>query len=260
MTIRLAAVAAVMALCAGGSLAACSGSDSPSAVSPSASDPATSASSNPAPASSPDASSNGAAAATSPAPITEYGSASASSLGPLAKQVAVLSALCRRPTPYGYCLADGGALGRAAASVCGRFQSDVFDVAKASQIKLGRVRPHATVLEPGHVAVAGERTWRVVTNCLWTRPGEVAPAIALKLGLIWQPPVIVDCSASPVGTCVQLTPRMFRVDDGANHMLRYRINGVAGGAQLDLRNGGQSSGADRRATQLAAKLLTQLDA
>jgi hypothetical protein len=138
----------------------------------------------------------------------------------------------------------------------------VFDIARSAQITVGKVESRETVLAPGN-PMAGETTWRAEANCVWTPPGQVAPTVALKLGLIWQPPVVTDCSASPVGTCAQVTPRMFRVDDAANHALRYRINGVAGGAQLDLnggRNGGQSTSADRRAAQLAAKLLTQLDA
>lgn len=253
---------AVIAACSATSLAACAGSQGGAVAKPSASahvTPTSTAATTSATSSSA-ASPSGVAAATSPAPITGHEIAAASQLGPLAKAVVRLSGQCRNPDQYSFsCVANGGPFGRTMQEVCDPFRNDVFEVARASRMNVGTLHQHVSVLS-AHAALTGEQTWMFVMTCFWTRPHQVPPIIALKLGVIWQPPVIVDCSASLAGSCTQLTPRLFRVDDDETQSVRYRINGVAGGAELDLYGLTDASPAgDRGAAKLAAKLVADID-
>jgi hypothetical protein len=203
------------------------------------------------------------AATTAPPPVTDLATASRDRFGSLAVRVAGATVLCKAPNQAGYCTADSGQIKGATDAVCRPFAAGVLGIARVSGVGVDKVGFRSTVLAQQGGASTVERTWQVVVNCVWTPRGQIAPAAAMKIGLGWQRPVITDCSASPIGTCTQLTPRMFRVTDGDKHTT-YRINGILGGAEIYLNTTGavgraESTAAAVLAAKVATSVLTGLD-
>lgn len=211
------------------------------------------------------ASPSGVAAATSPAPLTDVRSLTPARVGPLAKAAILASTLCRQPDVGGYCRGDHGALKRAADKVCNPFRTPILHLASALGINVANARSRSMIMSPSTVPESDD-PWQVAEiSCLFTRPGETLPAIGMKLGLLWRAPVPVDCTAFLIGTCTQLTPRLMRVINPDEQRFFYRVNGVLGGAQIDLINPASSTStrptptADAAASKIAATIISEID-